>query len=149
MRGPLYPDPCADEGLHVFETSLLVGGIAEATRQGYALALPPRPVGGAGWEPLVSSSNPDVVISAVKLADDRSGDLVVRMYESLGGRAVTELRLGFDAGPAQVVNLLERTDQVTETLTRLEPIAGGVRLRLRPFQIVTLRLPPARPKAQD
>ena len=31
----------------------------------------------------------------------------------------------------------------------LEPIAGGVRLRLRPFQIVTLRLPPARPKAQD
>ncbi len=149
VRGPLYPDPCADEGLHVFETSLLVGGIAEATRQGYALALPPRPVGGAGWEPLVSSSNPDVVISAVKLADDRSGDLVVRMYESLGGRAVTELRLGFDAGPAQVVNLLERTDQVTETLTRLEPIAGGVRLRLRPFQIVTLRLPPARPKAQD
>ncbi|MDO5287130.1 MAG: glycoside hydrolase family 38 C-terminal domain-containing protein [Actinomycetia bacterium] len=140
VRGPLYPDPRADEGQHVFETSLLVGSTADATRHGYALALPEHPVPGAGWQPLVTSSNPDVVVSAVKLADDRSGDLVVRMYESAGGRAVTDLHLGVDASDIQVVNLLERTDGVSETLATLEPVDGGVRVQLKPFQIVTVRV---------
>ena len=33
------------------------------------------------------SSNPGVVVEAVKLADDRSGDVIVRLYESRGARA--------------------------------------------------------------
>jgi alpha-mannosidase len=140
VRGPLYPDPLADEGRHTFECSVLVGDIGDATREGYAKALPVRTVSGAGWDPVVACSNPDVVVSAVKLADDRSGDVIVRVYESRGARASADLRFGFAHENVSVVNLLERTDGESETLTELEPTAEGVRLRLRPFQISTLRV---------
>lgn len=140
VRGPMYPDPMADEGRHTFECSLLVGDIGDATREGYAKALPGRTVAGAGWDPVVTSSNPDVVVSAVKLADDRSGDVILRVYESRGARAVADLGLGFAHGEVSVVNLLERTDGESEHLTDAEATDGGVRVRLRPFQIATLRV---------
>jgi alpha-mannosidase len=139
VRGPLYPDPLADEGKHTFECSLLVGDIGDATREGYAKALPLRLVG-APFAPVVTCSNPDVVVSAVKLADDRSGDVIVRVYESRGARASTELGFGFSHAEVSVVNLLERTDGESETLTEIEPTGDGVRLRLHPFQISTLRV---------
>ncbi|MHB1007979.1 MAG: alpha-mannosidase [Propionibacteriaceae bacterium] len=141
VRGPLYPDPLADEGRHTFECSLLVGDIGDATREGYAKALPVRTVQGTGWDPVVTCSNPDVVVSAVKLADDRSGDVIVRVYESRGARASADLNFGFAHDDVSVVNLLERTDGESETLTEVEAVdGGGVRLRLRPFQISTLRV---------
>ena len=139
VRGPLYPDPLADEGKHTFECSLLVGDIGDATREGYAKALPLRLVA-APFAPVVTCSNPDVVVSAVKLADDRSGDVIVRVYESRGARASAELGFGFSHGEVSVVNLLERTDGESETLTEIVPTDGGVRLGLHPFQISTLRV---------
>jgi alpha-mannosidase len=139
VRGPLYPDPLADEGRHTFECSLLVGDIGDATREGYAKALPPRLVA-APFDPVVTSSNPDVVVSALKLADDRSGDVVVRVYESRGERATTDIGLGFAHGEVSVVNLLERTDGEAETLTEIEAGDTGLRIRLRPFQIATIRV---------
>jgi alpha-mannosidase len=140
VRGPLYPDPLADEGRHTFECSLLVGGIHDAVREGYSKALPGREVEGAGWQPVVVSTNPDVVVSAVKLADDRSGDLIVRVYEAGGSRTTTDLWFTVAHGEISVVNLLERTDGESENLTEIEPIDAGVRLRLHPFQISTLRV---------
>jgi alpha-mannosidase len=139
VRGPLYPDPLADEGKHSFECSLLVGDIGDATREGYAKAMPPRIVA-APFDPVVTCSNPDVIVSAVKLADDRSGDVIVRVYESRGARASTKLGFGFSHVDVSVVNLLERTDGESETLTEIEPTTDGVRLRLHPFQITTLRV---------
>ncbi len=141
VRGPLYPDPRADEGGHSVTVSLLAGAdIAAATVAGYEAALPLRTVLGSGWDPIVTSSNPAVVISAVKLADDRSGDVIVRLYESLGGRATTTVTYGIDAADTSLVNLLERTDGTTETLAEAVPVEGGVSLALKPFQIVTLRV---------
>ncbi|HPZ49672.1 MAG TPA: glycoside hydrolase family 38 C-terminal domain-containing protein [Propionibacteriaceae bacterium] len=140
VRGPLYPDPRADEGEHSFTVSLLAGAdIPAATEAGYAAALPVRHVTST-WEPVVATSNPAVVISAVKLAEDRSGDVIVRLYESLGGRAATTVTYGFEAGETSVVNLLERQDGMTETLAHADPVDGGVKLALKPFQIVTLRV---------
>lgn len=139
VRGPLYPDPLADEGHHTFECSLLIGDVGDATREGYAKALPPRTVA-AAFEPVVGCSNPDVIVSAVKLADDRSGDVIVRLYESRGERATTDLSFGFAHGQIAVVNLLEREDGEAETLARVDGTAQGGRLTLRPFQIVTLRV---------
>ena len=55
-------------------------------------------------------------------------------------RASTELGFGFSHGEVSVVNLLERTDGESETLTEVEPTGNGVRLRLHPFQISTLRV---------
>ncbi len=82
-------------------------------------------------EPLVRVTNPAIVVEAVKLAEDRSGDVIVRLYESLGGRASGELLAGFEHTGAVATDLLERS---------LDRGAMGAILDLRPFEIRTVRL---------
>ena len=137
LRAPRYPDPETDLGVHRFGYAVVAGAtIGDAVREGYRFNLPPRTVPGnaAGLPvPLVGVDNPAVVVEAVKLADDRSGDVVVRLYESVGGRAAVRVRPAFETSGARVTDLLERP------LGDPLDAADGVELDLRPFQIVTLR----------
>ncbi|SDU27195.1 alpha-mannosidase [Jiangella alkaliphila] len=139
LRAPRYPDPETDQGVHTLRYSLVPGAsIDDAVREGYALNLPPRLVEGAGHEvePLVRVSGGSVVVSAVKLADDRSGDVVVRLYEARGGRTSATLTPSFPVAGVEETDLLERPVEASALVTG----GDGVTLRLRPFQIVTLRL---------
>jgi alpha-mannosidase len=144
LRAPRYPDPETDQGVHRFRHALVPGAtIGDAVREGHRANLPERRVDGAAGEvaPLVTVDNDAVVVSAVKLADDRSGDLVVRVYEAHGGRARATVRAdGFAAGRAVLTDLLERPSPGVE---RPGEVDAGVALTLRPFQMVTLRLPRA------
>jgi alpha-mannosidase len=92
-----------------------------------------------------------VLVEAVKLAEDRSGDLVVRVYESLGGRATALVRVGAAVGEPCVSDLLE--DPLDDEALRPRVLAtapGSATLELRPFQVVTLRFPnPARATIED
>ena len=99
VRGPRYPDPEADQGRHTSRVTVRPGAtIADAVEEGYRTNLPLRTVNGErDVKPLISISNPAIVVEAVKLAEDRTGDVVVRLYESLGGHAVGELVANFDA----------------------------------------------------
>jgi alpha-mannosidase len=85
-------------------------------------------------EPLVSVDDDRVVIEAVKLADDRSGDVVVRLYEAAGGRAETRLTATFAVAAAHETDLLERP------VADLGLTAGTLTVQFRPFQVRTLRL---------
>ncbi|SPE63728.1 Mannosylglycerate hydrolase [Streptomyces netropsis] len=136
LRAPRFPDPRTDQGTHRFRYALVPGAsLGDAVREGYRINLPERRVpGSAGVEPLVSVSDDAVVISAIKLADDGSGDVVVRLYESLGGRARARLSAGFPTASVSVCDLLERPVAAATT------DGDGVVLSLRPFEIVTLRL---------
>ncbi|WP_432561229.1 alpha-mannosidase [Kineococcus sp. SYSU DK003] len=138
LRAPLSPDPETDQGRHTLSFSLVVGaGIGDAVREGYRQNLGLRDVRGAGpVDPLVVVEDPAVVVEAVKLAEDGSGDVVVRLYESLGGRARTSVRWGFPVAAVTEVDLLERP--LEQGATTVED--GGVRIGLRPFQILSLRL---------
>ncbi|MCQ4043174.1 alpha-mannosidase [Streptantibioticus rubrisoli] len=138
LRAPHSPDPETDQGTHRFGYALLPGaGIGDAVAEGLAVNLPLRPAAtGAPVEPLVAVDDPAVTVESVKLADDRSGDVVVRLYESRGGRARATLTAGFPVSRADATDLLERPR---------EPAAvdgGRIAVRLRPFQILTLRLRP-------
>ncbi|MBO0656211.1 alpha-mannosidase [Streptomyces triculaminicus] len=136
LRAPRFPDPRTDQGTHRFRYALVPGAtVADAVQEGYRVNLPERRVpGSSGVEPLVAVGNEAVVVSAVKLADDGGGDVVVRLYESLGGRAVTRLTAAFPVAEASVCDLLERP------VSTLAAEDGGLALSLRPFEIVTLRL---------
>ncbi|MEU6351504.1 glycoside hydrolase family 38 C-terminal domain-containing protein [Streptomyces sp. NPDC047072] len=136
VRAPRIPDPEADQGTHRFTYSLLPGAsIDDTVAEGYSLNLPLRVADAAGApEPVVSVDGEGVTVEAVKLADDESGDVVVRLYESGGGRATGVLRTGFPLAGAQVTDLLERP------LEDASVEDGGVRVSLRPFQVLTLRL---------
>jgi alpha-mannosidase len=133
LRAPHSPDPETDLGTHRFTYALLPGaGVGDAVAEGLALNLPLRSAAAPSLEPLVSVDNPAVTVESVKLAEDRSGDVVVRLYESRGGRARATLTTGFPVARAQVADLLERP--LHEAPSEFE---------LRPFQILTLRLRPA------
>jgi alpha-mannosidase len=142
LRAPRFPDPETDQGVHRFRHALVPGAsIADAVAEGYGVNLPERRIqGGRPVDALVSVSNPAVVVTAVKLADDESGDLVVRLYESTGGRATATLAVSCEVRSATVTDLLERplTDAAAE-----QPVLdaeGSVALSLRPFELRTLRL---------
>ncbi|HEY0813689.1 MAG TPA: glycoside hydrolase family 38 C-terminal domain-containing protein [Pseudonocardia sp.] len=137
LRAPRFPDPDTDQGAHRMRYALVPGAdLAAATREGARINLPERRVpGDAVVAPLVSLDHDGVLVSAVKLADDGSGDVVVRVYEALGARGHARLQLGFDAATVTVTDLLERP--LPDTAAELAD--GGVDLTLRPFQIMTLR----------
>ncbi|MGO4424951.1 glycosyl hydrolase-related protein, partial [Streptomyces sp. MCAF7] len=142
LRAPRYPDPETDQGVHRFHHALAPGATTgDAVREGHRANLPERRITGTAEAiaPLVAVDNDAVVVSAVKLADDRSGDLVVRLYEAHGGRARATVRIdGFAIERVAPTDLLERPLPDAEPPT---PADGGVVLALRPFQMVTLRLP--------
>jgi alpha-mannosidase len=139
LRAPRSPDPDTDQGRHHLRYALVPGaGIGDAAREGYRINLPERTViGGKPVEPLVTVDNDGVIVESVKLADDRSGDVVVRLYEALGARTTAVLRPGFPASSARSVDLLERL--VGDLLV----FDQGVAIELRPFQIVTVRFTPS------
>ncbi len=143
LRAPRFPDPETDQGRHEMRYALVAGsGIADAIAEGYDINLPLRQLSSAAdpVEPLVRIDGDEaVLIEAVKLADDRSGDVVVRAYESLGGRAKARLVPGFAVASAVETDLLER-EIPSEALGSTPAGVHGFPLRLRPFQIVTIRL---------
>ncbi len=140
LRSALFPDPEQDQGAHTLTVQVRPGAsVADTVAAGYHLGLAERIVRGARpIEPLVASSHPGLVVEAVKLAEDRSGDVIVRLYESLGTRYSGQVRAGFAAGAVEATDLLERPLESDATV-QAGADARAVTLRLRPFQIVTLR----------
>ncbi|WP_030679158.1 alpha-mannosidase [Streptomyces sp. NRRL B-1347] len=140
LRAPRFPDPETDQGVHRFRHALAPGaGIVDAVREGYRINLPERRVTGAAAEvaPLVAVDDDAVVVTAVKLADDDSGDVVIRFHEARGGRARTTLRLGFEAAAVDVTDLLERPLAGADAPER---DGSAIAVSLRPFELVTLRV---------
>jgi alpha-mannosidase len=147
LRAANYPDPDADRGDHHFTYALLphLGPCAESDVMAEAARLnqPVVIVSGTGAmvsDPLsaVTSSNPTVVVTAVKQAQDASGDVVLRCYEASGGRATCTLTTVFAATDVIVCDFLERP--LPEAADAASFDGTAIELSLKPFQIITLRL---------
>ena len=136
LRSTKFPDPEADQGKHSMKFKIRPAAtIQDAVNLGYELNYPAREVqGNRVIEPLVSSSAAQVIIETVKLAEDGSGDLIVRLYESTGGRC--DSRIAF-AGAAEKIWLTD----FLEMPTSADHFAGGsIDLQFRPFQVITVRV---------
>jgi alpha-mannosidase len=151
LRSPTQPDPEADQGEHRFTFSLyphtgsdsagrpsLPEGIA---RQAYALNDPLIAVTGSGAPPAEALPPlvqlPDhTIVETIKQAEDGNG-VIVRFYECARRRGEIRVQVSFALQAAYVTNLLEENQEAL-------PVEGdNVRLYVKPFQIVTLRLVPA------
>jgi alpha-mannosidase len=119
LKSSLYPDPVADRGLQRFTYALLphVGDWREdragVVPAAYDLNYPVEAVTrdpGAGDLPvawsLVETDLPNVVIDTVKRAED-TDELIVRLYESAGGRGKGVLKFGRPVKAADLCNLME------------------------------------------
>ncbi|RPI95197.1 MAG: alpha-mannosidase [Chloroflexi bacterium] len=150
LRSPTMPDPTADFGEHQFKYSLYphAGGWDEETqREAYLLNDPVIVYKSkvksekseellTSFQSLLSPSEPNVIVETVKQAEDGDG-LIVRLYESQRRRGEATLTTSFPIQSAWVTNLLE------ENQTELDAKGQEVKMYLRPYQIVTLRLIPA------
>jgi len=144
LRGPLYPDPLADEGEHRFTYSVFphAGDWTEAgvAAEAYALnsrlitvAAGPDTADGPGF---VRVEGTELGLATLKQAFDGDG-LVLRVYEPNGARGPVTLRFADPVKAVERVNLLEEPEG-----GRIELGDGGrtVQLDVRPFEVISLRI---------
>jgi len=104
-------------------------------REGYELNVPVKTAkGSAKAYSLLSVDAANVVIDTVKLAEDGSGDMIVRLYESKHADTQARLSFGFDAMRAWICDMLENPQESLRTAGR------GVELTLRAFEVKTIRI---------
>ena len=116
LKSSTYPNPQADQGEHSFTYSLMphVGDyhVAGVVNEAYALNNPLIAVKGKGNGNLPSKGgvvdvdNENVVIEVVKRSEDGQA-IVVRAYESAGGRMPVNFTFGFDIKEVFECNLME------------------------------------------
>jgi len=93
------------------------------------------------------SASEGVLVSSVKLADDRSGDLVVRLWEPTGRRVRATVRVDAEVTGVQTVSLLEGAlsgagvDAGADAGAGADGLGpdGSVELALGGFEVRTLR----------
>ena len=121
LRAPVWPDPDADQGHHEFTYSLYphAGDWRQAmtVRRGYELnepllaqAMQPHKGVLPARQSLVATDAPNVVVTAVKQAED-SRALVVRFYEWAGKSGEVKLTLPAAIASASEANLLEKPER--------------------------------------
>ena len=146
LKGARYPDPRTDVGQHSFSFTIHPGATIEnAVADGYAANLTPRTLTGSPVAALIDVDGP-IAVEGVKLAEDGSGDVIVRIYEPYGRRATATLKAGFEAVSAVETDLLEDELVVGNPQQQVAPSAistplsdGSVGVALRPFQVATIR----------
>jgi len=139
LRAPLAPDMTADRGLHTFTYALYVwnGSFADSDliRQAYELNVPAMTVAGVGGERSVFSVSPkNIVLETVKPAEDGSGDVILRLYESKRTASKCRLVVDLPFSEARLVDMLERP------IGPVEQAGKEIYLTFRPFEIKTVRL---------
>jgi alpha-mannosidase len=103
-------------------------------REGYELNCPVATApGDGGTRSLFMVDAPNVILETVKPAEDGSGDVIIRLYESMRTSTRVRLSTSLDVESATRTNMLEEPEGA------LELAGGAVTLDLRPFEIATVR----------
>jgi alpha-mannosidase len=140
LKSPLAPDMTADRGQQAFTFAFYFwnGPFFESglVQQAYQLNIPLRTVEGyAGSQSLFRIDQPNVILETVKPAEDStSGDIILRMYESMGNK--TQIRLTSSL-PIKRVFQADMLENIKEECTWTEK---GLELDFRPFEIKSFRL---------
>lgn len=141
IKSGTHPDPRAEQGHHRFAYALLPheGGFSaeSVVRPAYEFNVPvlvhPVPAGTAPPSSLLTISATNVIVEAVKWAEDGDG-FVVRLYEAERSKVQTEIAFGPSVRQVQETNMLEEGGQVLALRN------GRVKTWFRPFEIKTLRV---------
>ena len=143
LKSATAPDMTADKGQQVFTYALYTwnGSLGQSgvVREAYDLNVPVTTAPGAAGEvSLFQVDQETIVIEAVKLAEDGSKDIIVRLYEA--GRSATRCALSSSLPvlSARQTNMAEEDDSPLSA--PLEWKDGSVILDFRPFEVKTVRL---------
>ena len=138
LRAAKSPDFHADQGEHHFAYSYYLWDGAfvdsDVVRAGYEFNVPVTSAKGCADFSLLSVDKPNVVVETVKAAEDGSGDIVIRLYESKRASCTAELTLNMPVSSVYACDMMENRQN------ELACSGGKVKLPLRGFEIVTLRV---------
>lgn len=160
LRAPKAPDAHADMGHHRMKYAIMPheGPLGPATvRAGYEfgadLTLVRKPhhhTAATFRSPITLVGDPAVILDCVKRGEDdedvSGGDfairkgksVILRMYESLGGRSRTAISSTWDVQKVTKVNVLE--DELPDEPEVKKNEDGNYPVILRPFEVATFRL---------
>jgi alpha-mannosidase len=145
LRGPLYPDPLADEGLHHFTYSVLphagdwtsAGVVAEAFALNSPLIAAPAGANASDGAGFVQAAGTELALGALKPAEDGNG-IILRVYEPHGNHGPVTLRFADPVSSVERVNLLE--EPADDSQPQLADGGATARFNVRSFEVVTLRI---------
>lgn len=149
LRSPTNPDPHADQGKHKFKYSLLAHEgkwSLDTVAQAYSLNDPmivykPEKKSASADKckincSVVTTDSDNIVIETIKQAQDGNG-LIVRLYENFRQRGLVTINTGFGLKKVYKTNLLENNKE------ELSAKNDSVKLYIKPYEIVSLRLIPS------
>jgi alpha-mannosidase len=140
LRSPVYPDPYADEGEHEFIYAIYPhrgtwrNGTIQAARSLHS-SLRFTKLDDATIHPSLLQLHGDPVeLAALKKAED-SNDIILRLYEPHGSRAITTIETARSLRSASLVNILENNAELSAVEKE-----HRIKLSFRPFQVISLKL---------
>lgn len=141
MNGGCSPDDKADRGVHEMTYSLLPHmdslRAENVIRPAYELNNPYVTAKGktTACDSFITISSSNVICEAVKKAEDRSGDDVLRFYECEGAKTVdTAIVLPKGTKKAIICNMLEDEER------EIEICDGKILYSFKPFEILTVKV---------
>ena len=139
LRAPVSPDFEADRGIHRFTYGFMAwnGSFekAKVIQNGYFINVKPLEIAGCLKIPFIgNTTDENVVIETVKASMDGRGDVILRLYESVGAFTNTELMLGGWAAEVWYCDMLENKEQLISLKGHTCPLV------FEPFEIKTLRV---------
>ncbi|MFP1711191.1 glycoside hydrolase family 38 C-terminal domain-containing protein, partial [Gardnerella vaginalis] len=143
LSAPLYPDPNTDQGEHEFTWSFIADANMDSVLSAADLLNSPI----IDMLPDVDSlftihrNSGIIALDWVKLADDCSGDIILRIHEPCGGYASGQIKLNKILCAASI----EEVDLMEMPVLHGIPIAlhknnDALNIELRPFQLCSLRI---------
>ena len=139
LRASATPEMRADNEIHTFTYAFTAweGSFAQCdvVRQGYELNVkPPVTVGSRKCFSAVSIEKENVILDTMKPAEDGSGDIILRLYDSKKAAVETEVGLQLGVSKAYLCDMLENI------VGELDIADGKITLPFRAFEIKTVRI---------
>lgn len=139
LRASASPIMRGDNGTHRFTYAFTAweGTFADCdvVQQGYELNVPPRVVQGGCLDiSFMKIDKANIMIDTVKLAEDGSGDIIVRLYEAK--KAAVRAKLTVNIGEFRAYEC----DMLENIIGNLQTADKSLELSFRAFEIKTIRL---------
>ena len=144
LRCPVFPDPDCDKGLHEFTYTLYPHAEdvrhSKVYQKAYLMNNPlvaVMPTKTDGKLPsqfsIATVDAENVVVETIKQTEDSKGT-IIRLYECQNRTANVNLKIGYECANVSICNLMEEPE------SPLTVENNSVLLRLKPFEVVTVRI---------
>lgn len=137
LRGAAAPEMRADNHVHHFTYAFTAweGDFmqSDVVAQGYEVNVPVDVVEGALDMSFMSTDKDNIVIDTIKMAEDGSGDIIARIYESKKASVKSTVKTALPTYKAYLTDMLENVQE------ELEVTENGIELDFHAFEVKTVR----------